>query len=64
MYFSFSKTLMGPSLIDSSNNNTWVPQQSFIYPNVNNEQGFLYFALLSSGLNDLNSNYNVTQWIM
>ncbi|CAG8514854.1 15559_t:CDS:2, partial [Rhizophagus irregularis] len=50
----YSKTLMGPSLIDSSNNNTWVPQQSFIYPNVNNEQGFLYFALLSSGLNDLN----------
>ncbi|CAB4475874.1 unnamed protein product [Rhizophagus irregularis] len=60
----YSKTLMGPSLIDSSNNNTWVPQQSFIYPNVNNEQGFLYFALLSSGLNDLNSNYNVTQWII
>ncbi|PKY43878.1 hypothetical protein RhiirA4_511547 [Rhizophagus irregularis] len=59
-----SKTLMGPSLIDSSNNNTWVPQQSFIYPNVNNEKGFLYFAPLSSGLNDLNSNYNVTQWII
>ncbi|PKK63206.1 hypothetical protein RhiirC2_758568, partial [Rhizophagus irregularis] len=60
----YSKTLMGPSLIDSSNNNTWVPQQSFIYPNVNNEQGFLYFAILSSGLNDVNSNYNVTQWII
>ncbi|POG57970.1 hypothetical protein GLOIN_2v1886197 [Rhizophagus irregularis DAOM 181602=DAOM 197198] len=59
-----SKTLMGPSLIDSSNNNTWVPQQSFIYPNVNNEQGFLYFAILSSGLNDVNSNYNVSQWII
>ncbi|CAB5199901.1 unnamed protein product [Rhizophagus irregularis] len=62
--YSNSKTLMGPSLIDSSNNNTWVPQQSFIYPNVNNEQGFLYFAILSSGLNDVNSNYNVTQWII
>ncbi|PKC62685.1 hypothetical protein RhiirA1_443769 [Rhizophagus irregularis] len=58
----YSKTLMGPSLIDSSNNNTWRPQQSFIYPNVNNEQGFLYFAPLSSGLNDVNSNYSVTQW--
>ncbi|PKY55574.1 hypothetical protein RhiirA4_475135 [Rhizophagus irregularis] len=63
-FYSNSKTLMGPSLIDSSNNNTWVPQQSFIYPNVNNEQGFLYFAILSSGLNDVNSNYNVTQWII
>ncbi|CAG8518138.1 6542_t:CDS:2 [Rhizophagus irregularis] len=51
----YSKTLMGPSLIDSSNNNTWRPQQSFIYPNVNNEQGFLYFAPLSSGLNDVNN---------
>jgi hypothetical protein len=54
---------MGPSLIDSSNNNTWVPQQSSIHPNVNKEQGFLYFAL-SSGLNDVNSNYAVTQWLM
>ncbi|CAB4398748.1 unnamed protein product [Rhizophagus irregularis] len=60
----YSKTLMGPSLIDSSNNNTWRPQQSFIYPNANNEKGFLYFAPLSSGLNDVNSNYSVTQWII
>ncbi|CAG8468915.1 3186_t:CDS:10 [Rhizophagus irregularis] len=45
----YSKTLMSPSLIDSSNNNnTWIPQQSFIYPNANNKQGFLYFAPLSS----------------
>ncbi|RGB44226.1 hypothetical protein C1646_678906, partial [Rhizophagus diaphanus] len=58
----YSKTLMGSSLIDSSNNNTWKPQQSFIYPNVNNEKGFLYFAPLSSGLNEVNSNYSVTQW--
>ncbi|CAB4384181.1 unnamed protein product [Rhizophagus irregularis] len=60
----YSKTLMSPSLIDSSNNNTWIPQQSFIYPNANNKQGFLYFAPLSSGYNDVNSNYNLTQWII
>ncbi|UZO09908.1 uncharacterized protein OCT59_030120 [Rhizophagus irregularis] len=61
----YSKTLMSPSLIDSSNNNnTWIPQQSFIYPNANNKQGFLYFAPLSSGYDDVNFNYNLTQWII
>ncbi|GES92174.1 hypothetical protein GLOIN_2v1869233 [Rhizophagus clarus] len=57
----YSKTLMGPSLVV---NNTWTPQQSSITTNVNNEQGFLYFAPISSGFSDIYTHFNLTQWII
>ncbi|GES74950.1 hypothetical protein GLOIN_2v1869233 [Rhizophagus clarus] len=60
----YSKTLMGPSLVDQTNNNTWNPQQFSITPNANNEQGFLYFTELSSSFNNVNSYFNLTQWII
>ncbi|GES92187.1 hypothetical protein GLOIN_2v1869233 [Rhizophagus clarus] len=57
----YSKTLMGPSLVV---NNTWTPQQSSITTNVNIEQGFLYFAPISSGFSDIYTHFNLTQWII
>ncbi|GES84530.1 hypothetical protein GLOIN_2v1869233 [Rhizophagus clarus] len=57
----YSKTLMGPSLIIDNN---WVPQQSSITTNFNNEQGFLYFAPLSIGFTDTYSHFNLTQWLI
>ncbi|GES92229.1 hypothetical protein GLOIN_2v1869233 [Rhizophagus clarus] len=61
----YSKTSMGPSLVDPTNNNTWAPGQSTITPNVNDEQEFLYFTLLSSSYNDAVFIYcNLTQWII
>ncbi|GES92295.1 hypothetical protein GLOIN_2v1869233 [Rhizophagus clarus] len=60
----YSKTLMGSSLVDPTNNNTWAPQQYKIITNVNNEQGFLYFTFLSSSFNNTVINYNLTQWII
>ncbi|GES92183.1 hypothetical protein GLOIN_2v1869233 [Rhizophagus clarus] len=61
----YSKTLMGPSLVDTTNNNTWMPQQFDVAQNVNNEQGFLYLTFLSSSFNNtVISYFNFTQWII
>ncbi|GES92184.1 hypothetical protein GLOIN_2v1869233 [Rhizophagus clarus] len=61
----YSKTLMGPSLVDTTNNNTWMPQQFDVEQNVNIEKGFLYITFSSSSFNNTVTDYfNLTQWII